>query len=371
MYTICMIALSHYIYPSKLFNQTLVLIETTINMVCEACSLTIEQALTLFNDHFQTYIYLVSHNVLPSHVDCVSCGEPASLNAANTYWGCQKVSHQDGIRRRCSFRRSITYGTWMANSHLSIQHICKFVLYFLTLHPPHQQLLETELNLTSNTIVSWSNKIRDVLFHWCLEYQSAQLGGPGEIVEVDEAKFGHTKYHRGRKVKGQWVFGGYERGSKRIFIEPVKDRTTETLLEIIHRRVKPGTTIISDCWPSYNCLSREGKYNNEFHTPLHLRKTIHKGLFLSIGYTHLTVNHQLNFVDPITRANTQSVERTWRSLRSVVPTAGRRTTNMVGYLSDYQFRRVHTDVTTRLHYFFTHLQLAYNPQESITSAQSL
>ena len=37
----------------------------------------------------------------------------------------------------------------------------------------------------------------------------------------------------------------------------------------------PGTTIISDCWKSYNCL------NNE-------------------GFQHLTVNHTYNFVDPDT-----------------------------------------------------------------------
>jgi len=61
------------------------------------------------------------------------------------------------------------------------------------------------------------------------EKHSEKLGGPGRI-EIDEAKIGKRKYNRGRLVKGHWIFGGYERESKKIFIVPVEDRTEETLL---------------------------------------------------------------------------------------------------------------------------------------------
>ena len=54
---------------------------------------------------------------------------------------------------------------------------------------------------------------------------------------------------------------------------PVGDRSAGTLLKIIKDRVKPGSTIISDCWRAYDCLESE-------------------------GYQHLKVNHSLNFVDP-------------------------------------------------------------------------
>lgn len=101
---------------------------------------------------------------------------------------------------------------------------------------------------------------------------SEKLGGPGHIVE---AKIGRRKYNRGRLVKGNWIFGGYERESKKIFIVPVEDRMEQTLLECIKEWILPGTTIMSDCWKSYICL------NNE-------------------GFQHLTVNHSYNFVDPDT-----------------------------------------------------------------------
>jgi len=74
------------------------------------------------------------------------------------------------------------------------------------------------------------------------------LGGIGEVVEIDESKFGRRKSHRGHQVEGQWVFGGYERGSGDCFLIPVEGRSAETLVRIIEEWIKPGTMIISDCW---------------------------------------------------------------------------------------------------------------------------
>ena len=43
-------------------------------------------------------------------------------------------------------------------------------------------------------------------------------------------------------------------------MEPCKDnkRDRQTLMEIIRRRVKPGTHIITDCWAAYNGLDELG-----------------------------------------------------------------------------------------------------------------
>jgi len=102
-----------------------------------------------------------------------------------------------------------------------------------------------------------------------------KLGGLGRVVKIDKAKIGWRKYNRGRLIKGQWIFGGYEQESKKIFIVPIENRTEETLLACIKEWILPGTTIISDCWKSYDCL------NNE-------------------SFQHLKVNHSYNFVDPET-----------------------------------------------------------------------
>ncbi|KAB0800518.1 hypothetical protein PPYR_06258 [Photinus pyralis] len=83
-----------------------------------------------------------------------------------------------------------------------------------------------ELQVSSRTFVDWSSFCR---------------GGEGVTVETDEAKIGKRKYNRGRRIEDQWIFGDYERGSGNVFILPVPDRTTDTLLELIREHIRPGT----------------------------------------------------------------------------------------------------------------------------------
>ena len=73
----------------------------------------------------------------------------------------------------------------------------------------------------------------------CLE-ESVRIGGEGTIVEVDESMFGKYKHHRGKPVKGRWVFGGVQRGSDECFFKVVLEKTKETLFEVIKRRLLQG-----------------------------------------------------------------------------------------------------------------------------------
>lgn len=74
------------------------------------------------------------------------------------------------------------------------------------------------------------------------------VNGHGHTIEIDESKFGRRKHHRGHRVKRQWVFGGYEREKGNCFMVSVENRPADTLLKVIKDWVKPGTTMISDCW---------------------------------------------------------------------------------------------------------------------------
>nr|XP_034194197.1 uncharacterized protein LOC117610669 [Osmia lignaria] len=116
---------------------------------------------------------------------------------------------------------------------------------------------------------------------------------------------------------GKWVFGGYERGSKKVFIVAVENRKAQTLLNVIKKWILPGTTIISNCWKAYNCL------NNE-------------------GYKHSTVNHSYNFIDPDTSAHTESIKRTWSDIRQNISRYGNKEEDLTSYLAEYLFKRSHT-----------------------------
>lgn len=118
-------------------------------------------------------------------------------------------------------------------------------------------VISRETEMDYKTAVDWASFCREVVLH-AFVVNSEKIGGDGRVVEIDESKFGRRKYNRGHRVEGQWVFGGYERGSGRVFMVPVEERSSAVLLPIIENWILPGTTIISDCWKAYDCLEDEG-----------------------------------------------------------------------------------------------------------------
>ena len=137
-------------------------------------------------------------------------------------------------------------------------------------------------------------------------------------VEIDESKFGKMKYNKCRKIEGQWVFGGICREDKTMFLCAVEKRDKETLLPIIKERIARGTTIISDCWSSYKCLSDE-------------------------GFQHLQVNHSYNFMDPETLVHTQNIESLWWQIKRQLPYTFSRHDQLYLHLAEYMSRQMKRD----------------------------
>jgi hypothetical protein len=146
-----------------------------------------------------------------------------------------------------------------------------------------------------------------------IENKSEMIGGEGKVMEIDESKFGKRMNHWGHYVKGQWVFGGVERGTGRTFLVAVHDRSAETLIRLIKQWILSGTTIISDCWAACSSLHEE-------------------------GYTHFTVNHSITFVAQTTGADTNTVESTWKHVK-VLLSSYNREADCAYFLAEYMFRQ--------------------------------
>ena len=136
------------------------------------------------------------------------------------------------------------------------------------------------------------------------------------MVEVDEAMIGRRKGNKGRRVRGTWVLGiiDVETGDLRIDICLDNRRDAETLLAIIGRHVKAGTTVMTDCWKSYCRLDAE-------------------------GFNHLTINHSCHFVDPDTWANTQKIESSWRAMKRRICRGGVPRESLGDHLCEYMWQR--------------------------------
>ena len=113
-------------------------------------------------------------------------------------------------------------------------------------------------------------------------------------------------------MEGQWVVGGIESDSRKSFLIPVDKRDEQTLLPIIQKWIKPGTTIISDCWKAYTNLE---KY----------------------GYTHKTLNHSEEFVNK-DGDSTNKIEGHWRHPKVKMPLLSVRKHHFSPYLSEFMWR---------------------------------
>lgn len=80
-------------------------------------------------------------------------------------------------------------------------------------------------------------------------------------------------------------FGGIERAPKNIFVVPVPNRETVTLIPLRQKFMKPGTMVYSDCWKAYNGLGE-------------------------LVYDHHTVNHRRNFMNFVNLTTQKGCGRT-------------------------------------------------------------
>jgi len=248
-------------------------------------------------DPLKTIQWLQSRGLLHSAMQCSQCHHPMKFNKPSN----SKLGRFRCKRKKCrnhdkSFSSSID--TWFFDHHISNEKVILLLFAFSRQWKYEEAINQTSLHnetTSSETIANFYSYCREVCVIAMQERYANKgpTGGPGQVVEIDESLIGHRKYHRGRLIPGTWVFGIYNRNTKelRMFKCPDNKRDINTLLPIIQANIRTGTKIISDCWASYTCLKNH-------------------------GYTHETVNHSENFVDPTTGAHTQTIECYWRHLKT-------------------------------------------------------
>lgn len=234
-------------------------------------------------------------------------------------WRCRKL-HKIEHKGKCyivkDVKLSIRHNTWLEDSNLELETIVE--LLYLWAHGFTTSEMNHELGVTTKTLVEWTAYLRDVALYTCVR-NSVQIGGNGVEVEIDESKFGKRKYHRGKRVEGKWVFGGRETYDKsKMFMVAVPNRKAATLLPIIQKWIAEGSIIHSDCWKSYSKLPK-------------------------LGYTHITVNHSKEFLNPDTAACTNRIECEWRNAKASLPKTGVHKGLHDSYLAQFLWHRRYYD----------------------------
>ncbi len=281
----------------------------------------------LFDSHDAATEYLIERGVIPDprNVPCGCLGCDAYCVWKD--WRKVVIRCERGYPE-CSWQRSVYAGTFFANTRLGVNRVLRIAYYWLLngcVRIP-RPLLE---NFAERTVRRYMYYFRQLVDEYPepemtvladqtiadIQYREPldpmlQLGGPGLEVQVDESKFARRLYNRGRAV-GQditWVVGGIDQNGT-WYASPVIRRNTETLRNWIEAVVAPGSVIVTDEWRGYRFLGDHP------------------------DYTHFTVNHSENFVDPETGRHTQRIEGKWGGLKKQIPQRCRGVNILPSYLN--------------------------------------
>lgn len=251
---------------------------------------------------------------------CKNCkGEMRLVKTKNLVYRCKWL--------HCRHEESIFLNTIFHKSRLGLELVVEILrlfsegVSFLT--------IKRLVGISKTTLMRYLEYFRSkIILHHRVEL--VKIGGPGIIVEIDESKFGKRKYHRGHSVEGVWVLGMVERTPERkvVFIA-IEKRDKNTLHKLINKHVIKGSLVYTDGWRGYYGLDE-------------------------YGYKHFSVNHSLNFVDPVSGVHTNTIEGNWSPLKRFVPVRCRTKRKIIFYLTCWMLRR---NNTTNM--FFTLLNMIF------------
>lgn len=276
--------------------------------------------------------------LIPRTVDCPRCRFRMAKERRRKYklgfiWVCN--------RRGCKvgpswFRKSPLEGTFFENVHIPFVKVLRLIVFWYFRTPVTFAAVHCEVHVS--TAVDFYSFCREVcrVVHG---HDEQPIGGPGDIVEVDESHLFTPKYHRGRGMrrKSLWVFGGISRLTKKQFIVQVGGRDRNTLFPLMRQHIAQGSFIMSD------------------------EARVYRGCEV-LGFTgHCAVNHSQTYVRPIpafvpngnprlgtvipllnitrVKCHTNTLENKWQDLKNGFIKRCRSEEMIGNYISEYLYRR--------------------------------
>lgn len=129
--------------------------------------------LHLTYDYDNLINYLCDVQVLRREIICPRCEKTVHLRYSSKSLVLQCTNHyykqirgRKRIKKTCNFSISPFHGTWFSRFRLGIVKTCRFIAYFLMMQPPRQQFLEQQLEMSSQSVVDWTNFCREVCINF-------------------------------------------------------------------------------------------------------------------------------------------------------------------------------------------------------------
>ncbi|KAG0441477.1 hypothetical protein DMUE_1030 [Dictyocoela muelleri] len=157
--------------------------------------------------------------------------------------------------------------------------------------------------------------IRTKILQYVINKKRKILGILKEV-KIDKTYCARRKYNVGYIGTPVWVWGAVEYKTGYCYLQVVENRQVKTLIPIINREIKK--IVVFDKWAAYNSIQ---------------------------GCFHDTVTHKYNFVDPLTKANTQLIENLWLHLKKIKHYCyGVKLDTLADHLKFFMFFRNYKDI---------------------------
>lgn len=248
------------------------------------------------------------------NVSCSRCSGKKILWISDRRFRCQM----------CWSFGSLTKGTWLERSKLSLRLWYELIWNFALCHAAHKsgKLLEEDVKvcwqgyqLIRKAIVQASYRGRKK-FTGTVELDESFYGGTfknlRKRVRMELRRLGLNKRGGGAKYRKQPVFGVFKRNGQ-VYLEPIPETKAKILSPIIKKKIKVGADVFSDTGAWYNGL-------------------------VGLGYVHRTVDHgREEYVDGEVHIN--GLEGFWGLSKTNMHTyKGIKKKNWLLYLKEMEFR---------------------------------
>ena len=156
-------------------------------------------------DPYKLLMHLMSTGVLIGEQFCPKCKIKMSLSKKasvpeNYAWRCWK----------CKSSYSVKHGSFFEGFKIPIIKILEVIDYW---SKERKQIdMESSIQISRPVLIKICHFLRQLIV-LDLDKENLQIGGPGEIVEIDESVFNKVKYNKGKdlvhykKEKQIWIFG--------------------------------------------------------------------------------------------------------------------------------------------------------------------
>lgn len=211
-----------------------------------------------------------------NHSPCPRCGQ---IGFWSPITGTKKFMH------RCRAQVSPTEGTIFYRSNLSLMAWFYGLLLFSNASiGMRSSFIRRQMGIGIRSAHRLCNQIRT---HFAAAERAKRLGGPGKRVHIDEVHLRYLVDPKKNRRAAAIVLGIECEGQ--VLCGIIKDRRRSTIIPIIERIVRPGSTLVTDGLSTYACLK-------------------------SRGWDHISVNHSRGFSNRY-GDTTNAIEIYWSSMR--------------------------------------------------------